>query len=89
MAKGDNINCLSIGVPSPECTLQNTIYGYYPSVAANAIFCVIFGLCMVVQLFQGIKYKSWAFMVAMSIGSLGEMIGTHNLLGLGLISRRH
>ena len=57
------------------CTIQETIYGYYPSLGANVFFCAFFGLCMIIQLVQGTRFRSWSFMVAMGVGCLGEAVG--------------
>ncbi|KAF2787448.1 RTA1-domain-containing protein [Melanomma pulvis-pyrius CBS 109.77] len=71
--------CTAIG-PDPsgsglECTIEGTLYGYYPSLGANAFFAAFFGLCLVLQLGLGIKYKTWTYMIALGFGCLGELIG--------------
>jgi hypothetical protein len=66
-------NCTDI---TPECPVEATIYGYYPSLPANAFFLAWFGALLIIQAFQGIKYKTWTFMIAMTLGCLGEAIGT-------------
>lgn len=58
-----------------QCTVEKTIYAYYPSLPANALFCGAFGLLLAVQLFQGLKWKSWTFMIALALGCLGEAVG--------------
>ena len=65
-------NCTDI---SDVCPVQASIYGYYPSLGGNAFFAAFFGICLVVQLFQGLKWKSRAFMIALVFGCLGESIG--------------
>ncbi len=69
--------CMNVG---PDCSVKDTIYGYYPSLGANIFFCAFFGLCMIIQLVQGVTFRSWSFMVALSIGCLGEALGTSNPL---------
>ena len=76
------INCESI---SPECPVEATIYGYYPDLGANAFFCVIFGVCLAVQIYQGIRWKTWTFLVALGLGCLSESIGKTLGHGLGKI----
>lgn len=60
---------------SPECPVQGTIYGYYPSLAANAFFAAFFGLCMLIHLGLGLKFKTWTFMIACCLGCCGELVG--------------
>lgn len=75
MAPGQD--CLNINA---TCTIEKTIYGYYPSVPANVFFCAFFGLCLIIQIVQGITFRSWSFMVALGVGCLGEAIGMSNTL---------
>lgn len=65
-------NCMSV---SAECPVEATIYGYYPNLGANTFFCVFFALCCIVQTFQGIKFKTWTFMAALSLSCFTECIG--------------
>lgn len=52
--------CTAIG---PHCTIEGTLYGYYPSLPANAFFAGFFGLCFAINLILGIKWKTWTYMV--------------------------
>lgn len=72
MSDANGNPCLEIG---PDCTIDKTTYGYYPSLPANAFFAAIFGALLVVQLFQGLRWKSWTYLVALAFGCLGEVIG--------------
>lgn len=72
MSDANGNPCLEIG---PVCTLDKTTYGYYPSLPANAFFAAAFGAFLVVQLYQGLKWKSWTYLVALGFGCLGEVIG--------------
>lgn len=65
-------NCLSV---SEACPVSASIYGYYPSLPANAFFCAFFGLALLANLILGIRYKTWTFMIALCLGSLTEAIG--------------
>ena len=65
--------CFNVG--PGECEVKYTIYGYLPSLGANIFFCAFFGLCMIIQVVQGITFRSWSFMIAMGVGCLGEAIG--------------
>lgn len=66
------MDCTEISV---ECPLERSIYGYYPNLAANAFFAAFFGVFMLINVFFGIRYRSWSFLVAMSLGCLGESLG--------------
>ncbi|KAN0122999.1 hypothetical protein V8E51_001325 [Hyaloscypha variabilis] len=48
---------------------------YAPSLSANEIFLAAFSLSAVVQLIQGVAWKTWGFMIAFVLGSLCEVIG--------------
>ena len=58
-----------------ECTIEGTLYGYYPSLGANAFFAAFFALCFIVQLVLGIRYKTCTYMIALCLGCLGEAVG--------------
>jgi hypothetical protein len=65
-------SCREVG---PGCDVRGTLYGYYPSLGANAFFAAFFGLCCLINLGLGIRYKTWTFMIALCFGCLGETIG--------------
>ncbi|KAK1754462.1 sphingoid long-chain base transporter RSB1 [Echria macrotheca] len=48
---------------------------YFPSLAGNAAFAAVFGVCLLTQLFLGFRYKTWGFMICMSGGMILEVIG--------------
>jgi len=45
------------------CTLEATLYGYYPNLGVNAFFTAFFAICFIWNLFCGIRYKTWTYMV--------------------------
>ncbi|KAF1982750.1 RTA1-domain-containing protein [Aulographum hederae CBS 113979] len=57
------------------CPASVSIYGYAPSLAANAVFLALFLVSCFIHLFQGIKYKTWSFLIAMCLGTLCEAVG--------------
>ena len=65
-------NCTDI---SPVCPLDQTIYGYYPNVGANAFFAAIFGICLIANSYLGIRYRTWTYLIALWFGCLGEIVG--------------
>ena len=63
-----------------DCTLSlcPIIYAqvhYDPSLAGNALYLAIFGLLLIVHLFFGIRYRTWAFFGSLVGGLLLEIIG--------------
>ncbi|KAF2430915.1 RTA1 like protein, partial [Tothia fuscella] len=64
--------CLQI---SKYCTVENSIYGYKPSIGWNSFFLAVFLVSSLIHAFQGWKYKTWSFLVAMVIGGLSEAVG--------------
>ena len=66
------LDCTDIG---PNCTVEGSIYGYYPSLEANAFFAALFGVCFVASLALGYRYKTWTYMTAMSLACLASAIG--------------
>ena len=66
------MDCIEL---SPECPVEDSIYGYLPNLAGNAFFAAILGIFMIVNAVFGIRYRSWTFLVAMVLGCLGECIG--------------
>ncbi|USP73732.1 sphingoid long-chain base transporter rsb1 [Curvularia clavata] len=67
------VECTEVGLPG--CEVENTILGYAPNLAANAFFAAFFGLAFVLQLFFGIRYKTWTYMIALGCGCVAECIG--------------
>lgn len=49
---------------TPLCPVDQTIYGYYPNLGANAFFLALFAILCAVNIAQGIKYKTWTYMIA-------------------------
>ena len=72
-----------------DCTLQTcpvsaSVYGYRPSIPANAFFLAVFVLLGVAQLIQGIRRKTWFFGAMMVLGCAGEATGE----AVGLLPRK-
>ncbi|XMA09502.1 hypothetical protein WAI453_002293 [Rhynchosporium graminicola] len=57
------------------CDLTLGQLEYLPSVWGNAVFIGIFGLLFPIQLFLGIKYKTWGFMTGLLLGTALETVG--------------
>ncbi|KAE9377661.1 RTA1-domain-containing protein [Stipitochalara longipes BDJ] len=63
------------GCTKETCPVEDSVYGYYPSLPINAILTVLFGISLFLHVFQGIKSRSWSFMTALAIGITLEAIG--------------
>ena len=57
-----------------QTSIQDSAYGYYPSLYINGFFLSLFTALFVVNIFLGIKYKTWAFTLGMSFGYVAEML---------------
>lgn len=60
---------------SPECPVESSIYGYYPSVPGNAFLLTWFGILLIINSILGIRLKTWTYMIAMILGCISEVIG--------------
>lgn len=60
---------------TPECPVEGTIYGYHPSIGWNTAFAGFFGLTLCFNIIFGIRYKTWSYAIAMSLGCIGEVVG--------------
>ncbi|KAI4123512.1 MAG: hypothetical protein LQ338_005236 [Usnochroma carphineum] len=65
-------NCTKV---TDFCVVEATTYGYRPNLGANAFFLAIFAACLGVQFLQGLRWRTWTFMIAMTLGCLTEAIG--------------
>lgn len=65
-------DCLQV---SAECPVETSIYGYYPSLGANAFFAAWFALLFVPNVIFGIYYKAWTYMLALGLGCAIEAVG--------------
>ena len=70
----DEIICPGVTGVFP-CRLEDTVYGYYPNVGANVFFTVVFGICAIANVYLGIRYKTWTYMIALSVGCFAEALG--------------
>ncbi|KAH8654035.1 RTA1 like protein-domain-containing protein [Tricladium varicosporioides] len=60
---------------TPECPVEATVYGYYPSLGGNIIFAVIFAICAIGQVVLGIKYHLRFYTIVVGLGCVGETVG--------------
>lgn len=67
-------------IPDDLCTLQTCSllqahFQYIPTLAGNALYLGIFGLLLAVQVFIGVKHRTWGFLGGMIGGIVLEIIG--------------
>jgi hypothetical protein len=66
------LNCHHL---SPECPIVATVYGYQPSLAANAFFTGLFAVCAVAQIFLGFYSKAWMYCRFVALACIIETVG--------------
>jgi hypothetical protein len=57
------------------CSIEWSVFQYQPNLAANSLFIAIFGVSMLVHLYQGYRWKQWMFASLVALGCACEMIG--------------
>ena len=57
------------------CPVEDSVYGYRPSIPASVTLIALYALCMVVQSIMGVRYKQWGYMTAMLLGCADEILG--------------
>lgn len=57
------------------CPIEDSIYAYQPSLAANACFIAFFAITGIAHVVQGIITKKRAFWIAMALGCVAEVVG--------------
>ncbi|KAI1565973.1 RTA1 domain containing protein [Pyrenophora tritici-repentis] len=60
---------------SPACPVEGTILGYYPNLSVNIFFAAFFGVFGIAQLALCLRYKTWMYSMAISLGCLCEVLG--------------
>ncbi|KAK5070980.1 hypothetical protein LTR64_003955 [Lithohypha guttulata] len=60
---------------SPQCPVEYSIYGYYPSLPANAFLTAWFAVLFIPNIIFGIYYKTWTYMLALGFGCAIEALG--------------
>lgn len=70
-----HVNPLDCNAVSEACPIKASIYGYYPILACNAFFAALFGVCFIVNMGLGWRYRTWTYMLVMSLACLAACIG--------------
>ncbi|KIW79665.1 hypothetical protein Z517_06279 [Fonsecaea pedrosoi CBS 271.37] len=70
-----HVNPLDCNEVSEQCPVEASIYGYYPALGSNAFFSALFGLCFIINLGLGWRYRTWSYMTAMTLACISSCIG--------------
>lgn len=72
-------------IVSPECPVENTIYGYAPNLGANGFYAFVFGVCAIAQLYFIYRYwRLWkGYSILVFVGAVGECCGYAGRILLG------
>ncbi|ERF75848.1 hypothetical protein EPUS_01214 [Endocarpon pusillum Z07020] len=57
------------------CPLELASIEYIPTLPGNALYVSLFALCLLVQLYFGIRYRTWGFLAGMIGGLVLEILG--------------
>lgn len=57
------------------CDIKYAIVSYQPTFAGNTIYGVCFMILFLVQLYFGLRKKTWTYMSAVLLGIFGEIVG--------------
>ncbi|KAF5656640.1 parasitic phase-specific PSP-1 [Fusarium heterosporum] len=68
----DTSDCTNV---TPECPVEHTTYGYYPNLGGNVFFLLFFLFLFVVQVYLGMRCKTWSYTAALATGTLFEALG--------------
>lgn len=57
------------------CPLSLANFSYVPTLAGNATYLALFALMLPIQVFLGIRYRTWGFLAGMIGGLALEIVG--------------
>lgn len=60
---------------SLQCPVEATTYGYVPNLASNSILAAIFAICTLGQASLAVRFRTWGFGFAATVGCLLECLG--------------
>lgn len=69
-ASGNNANCTV-----SACPIETSIYGYRPTLAGSGAAIGLYAIAIAINLFLGIRHKTWGFMAANILGCVDEILG--------------
>ena len=72
---GHFVNHTCTNINTPGCIVQDSVYGYAPSIPFNAFFLAFFFGAFVANAVLAWRFKTWFYGVALAIGVLSEALG--------------
>lgn len=72
---GPNANCVLDQSSPYYCPVTDSVYEYRPSLGANITFMILFSIAMAIQIYQGLRWRTWWFLGAMILGCICEILG--------------
>ena len=75
MAAQCNYSILPDQCTLETCCLQQGTIDYIPTLAGNLVYAIIFAILLAVQLFQGVYYRTWGFLVGTACCCILEILG--------------
>lgn len=57
------------------CGIQQSLFGYRPSLAASGVFIALFGISLATHLAQGFQSRKWTFASLVAFGCAIEIVG--------------
>lgn len=57
------------------CDFTLAAFDYRASLPGNAFYATIFGIFLIMNIYLGMRHKTWGYMIAMCVGLVGEIIG--------------
>lgn len=69
-ASGNNANCTL-----SACPIDTTVYGYRPTLAGSGVAIALYTIAILINIFLGVRHKTWGFMAAMILGCVDEILG--------------
>lgn len=57
------------------CPVKASIYGYKPDAPSTYFFLILFMICGIVNVYFGIRYKTWSYMVALTLACFTMALG--------------
>ncbi|KAK4609609.1 Efflux pump himE [Fulvia fulva] len=82
-----NAGC-NLDIPLQNCTIttcclaQGAAFNYVPHFGGNIFYMVFFAVFILPQLWFGIRYRTWGFMIGMILGLVLEVVGYYARVGL-------
>ncbi len=64
-----------LGCTLDTCPISDATVDYDPTLVGNALYLALFGLIIVVQFLQMLRWKTWSYSLCMMSGCVLEVVG--------------